>query len=578
VPVLQRIIEQDPSLAVRQHRTGRARSDDIRAIILSPTRELAEQIAVEAQRLAKNTNIVVQRAVGGSAKGQMLRQVQNQGCHLLIATPGRLNDILSDPRSGIDAPNCASLVLDEADRMLDVGFSKELEQIVSFLPNRKEVPRQTLLFSATIPKSVISLAKTYVDPYNFEFVQTISEDEEPTHHKVPQHIVTCKGLENVYATLVELVVREIEAAKTTGEPFKAIVFLPTTLSVVLANSLFMTLKNSERSIPRVTNIHSRLTQDRRTKAADMFRHSETGILLSSDVTARGMDFPNVTHVIQICAPPDEEQYIHRLGRTGRAGKSGQGWLLVMDDETRYVRRMMHDLPLKPVTDLQSPTLDMHSEEVKEGTAPGSEFARKTIESFARVPSEQMEDAYMSLIGVTVRSIDSKQVVVDRLNDFVTALGLKEPPAVSPRIAQTLGLGRVQGINVGHRVRSESQGSSYGGNRQGSGGFGGRSDDPFNKIQGFSGNRGGSSYGGSRGGGSRDGGSYSGGRGGSSYGGGRGGGSFGGNRDGGRSGGFGGSSYGGNRDGGRSGGFGGSRGGSSRDGGRSGGYGGGGSSF
>ncbi|OIW32122.1 DEAD-domain-containing protein [Coniochaeta ligniaria NRRL 30616] len=585
VPVLQRIIEQDASLATRGARKRYARADDIRAIILSPTRELAEQIAVEAQRLAQNTGIIVQRAVGGSAKRQMLQQVQRQGCHLLVATPGRLNDILSDPNSGIDAPNCAALVLDEADRMLDVGFSAELEQIVSYLPSRKQVPRQTLLFSATIPKSVISLAKTYVDPYNFEFVQTISENDEPTHHKVPQHIVTCKGIENVYATLVELVQREVEAAKTTGEPFKAIVFLPTTLSVVLANSLFMSLRNMERNIPFVTNIHSRLTQDKRTRAADRFKMCESGILLSSDVTARGMDFPNVTHVIQICSPPDEEQYIHRLGRTGRAGKNGQGWLLVLNDEIRHVRQMMKHLPIKPASELQSPGLDMLSPEVKEGTAPGSEFAKKTIAAFENVPKDQLEDTYMSLVGVAVKSIDQKQAVIDRLNDFVTAFGMEEPPAISPKLAQQMGLSRLRGVTIGHRERSLSQDSSFGGNRRGSGGFGGRggsggyggsrSDDPFSKIrEAGSDRRGPSAYGG-HGGGSVYGGSRP--AGGSSRGGG--------SRDGGRDGGFsrgGGSSYGGSRDGGRSGGFGGNRGGSNyggnRDGGRSSDRYGGGSSF
>jgi hypothetical protein len=235
--------------------------------------------------------------------------------------------------------------------------------------------------------------------------------------------------------------------------------------------------------------------------------------------------------------------------------------LILDDETRHVRRMMHHLPLKPATDLQSPKLDMLSDEVKEGTAPGSEFAKKTIAAFESVPKDQLEEVYVSLVGVATRSIDGKQTVIDRLNDFVTAFGLPEPPAIAPKVAQQLGFNNVRGVNIGHRARSESQGSSYGGNRQGSGGFGGRggsggyrgdrgdrSDDPFSKIQDAGSNRrGGSSYGG---------------RGGS-----RGGNSFGGSRDGGRGGGFSrdggrGSSYGGSRDGGRSGGFGGSRGGSS----------------
>jgi ATP-dependent RNA helicase MSS116 len=559
VPVLQRILEQDPSLA---ERGGRARSDDIRAIIMSPTRELAEQIAVEAEKLARNTGIIVQRAVGGSAKRSMLAAVQRQGCHLLVATPGRLNDLLSDPRSGIDAPNVSALVLDEADRMLDVGFADELRQIISFLPNRKEVPRQTLLFSATIPKSVISLAKSFVDPYNFEFVQTIAEDEEPTHHKVPQYMVQCSGIENMYTTLLELVQREIAASKTTGEPFKALVFLPTTMSVQFANSLFMALRHTEKDLPYIANIHSKLTQERRTRAADTFREARTGILLSSDVTARGMDFPNVTHVIQLGSPPDEEQYIHRLGRTGRAGKSGQGWLLVLADEASYVQRMMSHLPIKPATGLQSPQLDFTDAAVKDGTHPGAETAKKVIDAAKFVRASDLEDVYVSLVGILTRSVRSKQAVIDRLNDFALAMGLASPPPIAPRTAQQLGLSGLRGVNTGHRTRSDDDPFSKmnpAGDRRGGGGFGGRG--------GFGGDRDGS-YGGSR----------DGGRGGG-FGGSRNGG-FGGSRDGGRGGGFGGGRGGGfssNRDGGRSGGYGGSRNGGyggSRGGGRDGGYGGG----
>ena len=136
-------------------RISRARSDDIRDIIVSPTRELAEQIAVEAAKLVRGTGIIVQSAVGGTQKRMMLSKVRREGCHLLVGTPGRLNDLLADPSSGIAAPNLQALVLDEADRMLEVGFQQELMEIIKSLPDRRDVPRQTLLFSATIPKNVV---------------------------------------------------------------------------------------------------------------------------------------------------------------------------------------------------------------------------------------------------------------------------------------------------------------------------------------------------------------------------------------------------------------------------------------
>ncbi|KAK2067505.1 hypothetical protein P8C59_001242 [Phyllachora maydis] len=192
VPIFQRILQSDPMLAQRGSR--RARSDDIRAIIVSPTRELAEQIGVEARKLGKGTGIVVQTAVG-------------------------------DEMSGIAAPRLAALVLDEADRMLDVGFDQELREILRYLPDRDAVPRQTCLFSATIPKDVVKLARSYVDPRNFQFCQTISPDETPTHERIPQHVVTAFGMENMFPALLELLKKEHQDSKTTENalPLKAIV-------------------------------------------------------------------------------------------------------------------------------------------------------------------------------------------------------------------------------------------------------------------------------------------------------------------------------------------------------------------
>jgi superfamily II DNA/RNA helicase len=167
LPTIQNILRANPELAHRQ-RYSRARPSDIRAIIISPTRELAEQIAVEADKLCYATDLRVQVAVGGSNKRMMLNKMQREGCHLLVATPGRLNDLLTDPYSGVRADKTTTLVLDEADRLLDDGFSTEIEAIIDLLPNRDHVDRQTLLFSATMPREVMHLVRRTLKP-NFHF-------------------------------------------------------------------------------------------------------------------------------------------------------------------------------------------------------------------------------------------------------------------------------------------------------------------------------------------------------------------------------------------------------------------------
>jgi len=163
IPTIQNILRNDPELAVRK-RYSKARASDIRAIIISPTRELAEQIAVEAEKLCYNTDLRVQVAVGGNSKRMMLSKTQREGCHLLVATPGRLKDLLSDEYSRVRAPNLTTLVLDEADRLLDDGFSREIEDIQQLLPRRQEVDRQTLLFSATMPQEVMHLVRRTLKP------------------------------------------------------------------------------------------------------------------------------------------------------------------------------------------------------------------------------------------------------------------------------------------------------------------------------------------------------------------------------------------------------------------------------
>src|SRR5579862_6398495 len=154
LPIIQNILSRGIE---RRWPVGQTGGSNIQALVISPTRELAEQIAVEARKLCSGTGVKVQTAVGGSGKRYALNQMNKYGCNLLIGTPGRLLDILTDPSSGARAPNLHTLVLDEADRLLDQGFQENIQEIQKRLPDRRVVDRQTLLYSATVPTEVMNM-------------------------------------------------------------------------------------------------------------------------------------------------------------------------------------------------------------------------------------------------------------------------------------------------------------------------------------------------------------------------------------------------------------------------------------
>lgn len=511
LPTIQNILEKSPELASRQ-RYSRARPSDIRAIIISPTRELAEQIAVEAVKITRNTDLIVQVAVGGSSKRAMLSQLQREGCHILVGTPGRLQDLLQDEYSRVSAPGLTTLVLDEADRLLDDGFSQDIDNIQALLPNRKEVDRQTLLFSATVPREVMRLVKRTLKP-GFQFVQTVKEGDVATHERIPQKVIVVPGMENIMPSLVEICKKGIEKANAEGSsPFKAIVYFNSTSNVQLAGEIFRGI-DSLNSL-ETSAIHGKLTQERRTRVTDRFRRARSAIMLSSDVTARGMDFPNVTHVIQIGPPRDRDTYIHRVGRTGRGGKAGEGCLIVTQQELPTARRILTKLPITPDNTIETAKVDM----TKDAKLPESvaEILNEVGLATKRVDRDVKVDAYMGAIGTGKGGGNAKSLMDDLNNWTKYGWGWEKPPAVSPSMAQKLGLARIPGMNIGYEDREESDSRvSDGGRGFGSSGGGGGG-------RGFGGGRGndrGGSGGGGRGfGGGR--GNDRGGSGGRGFGGGR----------------------------------------------------------
>lgn len=459
LPVLQNIFK-DPSLEEVRSRSRKMRTSasDIRAIIISPTRELAEQIAVEARRIAGSTGVVVQTAVGGTHKREGLRAIQEKGCHILVGTPGRLHDIFSDPYSGVSAPKLSALVLDEADRLLDIGFAPVIQDIQDLLPTRNEVDRQTLMFSATLPKGVLSMVRETMKP-NFKFVKGVADDEEPTHLAVPQKSVYLRGMENQLPAILDLSKQCVERHQTDPSshlPYKAIVYFNSTAEVNLAYQAFQALRAdprdsfSEHVLPgvEVVEMHSRLSQAQRTRNSAVFRRSKSGILFSSDVTARGMDFPDVTHVIQMGVARDHESYVHRLGRTARAGRTGEGWLFLSDIEHREFQTKLRGLPIKEdLTSVPSAHVDMTQESQQLSQSVATTLSQMS-HAFKRVPHGEKVKAYMACIGLYSYVRDKRELVRTLNNMSQFGWHLPEPPRVSPMLASKLGLDRAPGLNIG----------------------------------------------------------------------------------------------------------------------------------
>ena len=504
IPLLQNIINYDPKLEERSGLGRSGSSTDIRAIIISPTRELAEQIAVEAKKVTRNTGVIVQTAVGGSAKSVGLRKIKNEGCHVLVGTPGRLHDVLSDPYSDVRAPNLSAFVLDEADRLLDDGFAPDIAAIQDLLPSRRDVDRQTLLYSATVPREVMQIVRKTMKP-DFRFVRTVQEGEQQTHERVPQKVVNVGGFENLTPALIELCLREL-LKSDQSLPFKAIVYFGATAEVSLTSVIMQQLR-SQNIIPqsaRIVEIHAKLTQDQRTRAAESFRRAESGIMLSSDVTARGMDFPNVTHVIQIGIPPTQEQYVHRIGRTARGDKTGEGWLFITKLESREVRGRLRDMPLVKDDSLETARVDMKKDaQLPEYTA---KLLTAVSEACRFVPRAFKAKSYSASLGLYSWHPD-KQALMDSINDRTRyGWGMEKPPAINGSLAAKLGFSRVTGVNVGSEDLYESRGSPAGrfsGGSQGGGGSRGRSDYGFgapSRGGGRDGGYGGFDRGASRGGG------------------------------------------------------------------------------
>lgn len=309
-------------------------------LVISPTRELAQQIGNEAkrmlQRLPRYRTCV---AIGGTNKDREEKQIL-QGCDILIATPGRLLDHMSNEGVLDSFQHLDTLVLDEADRLLDMGFLPALKDIIKRLPDRSETGRQGMLFSATVAAHVDKVAGLVLSP-GYKFISTIPAGEANIHQRVPQFLITVPTFSSVAAAMVGSIREEMDTVGSEG--FKAIVFAPT---AALGN-FYGAILSELPGLPPVSVLHSRISQNKRTKVTNNYRDAKTGILVATDVVARGMDFPGVTTVFQVGIPSEKESYIHRIGRTARASAEGRGIFIISEDEAWFPKWTLKEISFLP---------------------------------------------------------------------------------------------------------------------------------------------------------------------------------------------------------------------------------------
>ncbi len=291
------------------------------ALVLAPTRELASQIYDEAQRFCYCTGIAPVVIYGG-AEVRLQTQQLDMGCDLLVATPGRLVDMVD--RGRVDLCNIRFLVLDEADRMLDMGFEPQIRRIV--VDMGMSLNRQTFMFSATFPHDIQQLAADFMRDYVFLAVGRVGSASKDV-------IQTVKYVEN--HEKVDVLMRMLE----TLEGKLVLVFTETKRG---AEQLEFRLR--QEGFP-ASSIHGDKSQWEREEALRLFKHAKTPILVATDVAARGLDISNVSQVVNYDLPSNIDDYVHRIGRTGRVGNVGNAMSFITD-KNRGIAKDLADLLLE----------------------------------------------------------------------------------------------------------------------------------------------------------------------------------------------------------------------------------------
>jgi superfamily II DNA/RNA helicase len=294
-------------------------SKGLSALVLAPTRELASQIVDELDSIARSRNLHVAAVYGGVGFGPQVKAAQR--ADIVVATPGRLEDLIA--RGAINLKSVRQLVLDEADRMLDMGFKPAVSRIVGQTPAR----RQTLFFSATLEGATGKLAAAYT--------------RDPRHHTQAAPERSKAEIEHrfVHVDSQGAKIDHLAGHLSGPDGGRTLVFVRTKRG---ADRLVKRLRSRELE---AVAMHGDKSQGQRERALARFERGDVEVLVATDVAARGIDIDDIAHVVNFDAPGDRDSYVHRVGRTGRAGRRGAGTSFVLTDQAAEMRRIARDLGL-----------------------------------------------------------------------------------------------------------------------------------------------------------------------------------------------------------------------------------------
>ncbi|MDB5040444.1 MAG: deaD [Candidatus Eremiobacteraeota bacterium] len=393
------------------HRIGRAPGEPraIRALILVPTRELAMQVAEAVHRYGRALDVRVLPIYGGQSLQQQLRALQ-RGVDVVVATPGRALDHLG--RGTLNLGSVAAVVLDEADEMLDMGFAEELEAILAALPDE----RQTALFSATMPRRILEIAKRHLR----DAVRVTIANEKVAAGEAPRVREIAYIVQRRHKPAALARVLDMEA------PTSVIVFCRTRIEV---DELTETLGGRGYGAEA---LHGGLSQEQRDRVLRRFREGASDILVATDVAARGLDIEHVSHVVNFDVPSSPDAYVHRIGRTGRAGREGVAITLAEAREHRLLRNIEQHTKRKisiesvpTVHDLRARRLELTRAALEEALASGGlEPYRRVVESLAE------EHDVLDLAAAAVKLADAARDGADD-EEEIPAIAAPPPPRAMP---------------------------------------------------------------------------------------------------------------------------------------------------
>lgn len=395
----------------------------VQALVIAPTRELAIQSQEELYRIGQNKGVRVQAIYGGSSIGHQIKNLK-QNPDIIVGTPGRLRDHLN--RGTLNLSNLKVLVLDEADEMLNMGFIEDIEAIIKNLPK----DYQTLLFSATMPKSVAGIARRIMDNPTTVQIKT----KTVTSENVKQYYTRAKDYEK-FDSLTRLI--------DVQTPDSALVFSRTKRRVdEVAQGLKRRGYNAD-------GIHGDLSQAQRMKVLKSFKEGDIDILVATDVAARGLDISTITHVYNYDVPQDPESYVHRIGRTGRAGEKGVSVTFVTPNEMGFLRTI-EKTTKQDMEALRPPT----DQEAAQGQISG------VIDSIKeRIGNTDLSN-YMDDANALLQQFSAEDIAAAYIQSHIKESS-DIPVKITPQRPQKGGGGRGKGNKGGYRKRNKGKGRGKG---------------------------------------------------------------------------------------------------------------------